>query len=61
MDGLATWVGGDPEDMAMKPAGGGQHRVDCVEENEGRTVSRRGNKEQLLTVQVRPVETGLFV
>lgn len=50
MDGLACWVGGDPEEgMVMKPAGGGQRKVDCVKDNESRTVLERGNREQLLT------------
>lgn len=52
MDGLASWVGGDPEEgMVMKPAGGGQCKVDYVEENESRTVLRRRNREQLPTPQ----------
>ena len=50
VDGLASWVGGDPEEgTVMKPAGGRQRMVDCVEENESRTVLRRGNKQQLPT------------
>lgn len=61
MDGLASWVGGDPEEhVVMKPAGEEQRKVNCVEENESRTVLGRGNTEQLLTPQVKPVETGLF-
>lgn len=44
----------------MKTAGEGQCVVDCVKENESRTVWGRGNKEQSLSPQVKPVETGLF-
>lgn len=59
-DGLPRWVGEDPEESkVMKPAEG-QRMVDCVEENESRTVLGRGNKEQLLMPQVKPVETGLL-
>jgi len=60
VEGLASWVGRDLEEgWVMKLAGGGQRMVDCVKENESRTVLRRGNKKQLPTPQVMPLETRL--